>query len=358
MGDANASESVILLPGDVEMSAYVGDDDGEARCKLCRYGDGKCTIGLRKIHVRGDPQCRLHGVTSQANMPVARMAKKAGDDAASSRANPIRPLSEMTGFETKKGLMLLYNPEPGDEWINRTIVKARGGLQDAATGEKLTKAQAKKYESFLRRHHDRNMVGKKADKLVRLVDKYLPLQADETRAFVCRFPEQAEALLKRVKKIRRKIRASSGGSRGSTPRPSTTTKEKKTTKKRKGEGSSQEAQSESLPQCAESSETGEHVKKEDSPPDWGGEESDEYRQVGEELFWPWGNAGRPSDRSDSPGILSQRPNEPERDPPSRGTASSERTEGGTISLTPSRMWLDVQQVQAHMARARKEQTRR
>ena len=215
MGDANTSESVILLPGDVEMSAYVGDDDGEARCRLCRYGDGKCTVGLRKIHVRGDPQCRLHGVTLQANMPVARMAKKAGDGAASSRANPIRPLSEMTGFETKKGLMLLYNPEPGDEWINRTIVKARGGLQDTATGEKLTKAQTKKYESFLRRHHDRNTVGQKADKLVRLVDKYLPLQADETRAFVCRFPEQAEALLKRVKKIRRKVRASSGGSRGS-----------------------------------------------------------------------------------------------------------------------------------------------
>ena len=212
--------------------------------------------------------------------------------------------------------------------------------------------------AFLRRHHDRNTVGKKTDKPVRLVDKYLPLQADETGAFVCRFPEQAEALLKRVKKIRRKIRASSGGSRGSTPRPSTTTKEKKTTKKRKGEGSTPEAQSETLPQCAESSETGEHVKKEDSPPDWGGEESDENLQVGEELLWPWGNAGRPSDRSDSPGILSQRPNEPEGDPPSRGTASSERTEGGTISLTPSRMWLDVQQVQAHMARARREQTRR
>ena len=55
VGDANTSESVILLPGDVEMSAYVGDDDGEARCKLCRYGDGKCTVGLRKIHVREDP---------------------------------------------------------------------------------------------------------------------------------------------------------------------------------------------------------------------------------------------------------------------------------------------------------------
>ena len=319
------------------MSAYVGDDDGEARCKLCRYGDGKCTVGLRKIHIREDPQCRLHGVTSQANMPVAKMAKKAGEGAGSSRANPIRPLSEMTGFETKRGLVLLYNPEPGDEWIKRTIVKAPGGLQDTATGKMLTKAQTKAYESFLRRHHDRNKVGRKADKLVRLVDKYLPLQADETRAFVCRFPRQAAALLKRVKKIRRKIRAS-GGDRGSTPRPSTTPKEKKTAKKRKGEGST--------------------PKKEDSPPDWEGEESDENRQVGDELLWPWGSAGRPSDRSDSPGILSQRPNEPEGDPPSRGTVSSERTEGGTISLTPSRMWLDVQQVQENMARARREPARR
>ena len=130
--------------------------------------------------------------------------------AKSSRANPIRPLSEMTGFETKKGLVLLYNPGPGDEWINRTIVKAQGGLKDASTGEVLTKAQTRAYESFLHRHQVRNKVGKRADKLVRLVDKYLPLQADETRASVCRFPEQAESLLKRVKKIRKKLRASSG----------------------------------------------------------------------------------------------------------------------------------------------------
>ena len=99
-------------------------------------------------------------------------------------------------------------------------------------------------------------------------------------------------------------------------------------------------------------------KKKTAHPTGVGEESDENRQVGDELLWPWGSAGRLSDRSDSPGILSQRPNEPEGDPPSRDTVSSERTEGGTISLTPSRMWLDVQQVQEHMARARREQARR
>ena len=54
--------------------------------------------------------------------------------AKSSHANPIRPLSEMTGFETKKGLMLLYNPGPGDEWINRTIVKAPGGTEGCFDG--------------------------------------------------------------------------------------------------------------------------------------------------------------------------------------------------------------------------------
>ena len=134
----------------------------------------------------------------------------------------------------EKGLMLLYDPGPGDEWINRPIVKTRGGWKDTSTGEILNKTQAQAYGKFLRRHRGRNKVGDTADKLVRVVDKYLPLQADETRAYVCRFPEQAESLLKRVKKIRKRLRASKGESRGSTTQPSTTATGS-TTRKRKGQ---------------------------------------------------------------------------------------------------------------------------
>ncbi|OLP86046.1 hypothetical protein AK812_SmicGene32889 [Symbiodinium microadriaticum] len=160
-------------------------------------GGGTCTVGLRKVHVRQDPQCRQHGVTSKSNVPIARAKKQSGEvtqssrtkqpgeKAESSRANSIRPLSEMTGFKTRGGLMLLYDPRPEDEWINRPIVPIRGGWNVTSTGEILNKTQAQAYGKFLRRHRGRNKVGDTADKLVRMVDKYLPLQADETLAYVC-----------------------------------------------------------------------------------------------------------------------------------------------------------------------------
>ena len=246
MGENKTSKSVILLPGDIVMNTYAEGDGGGARCRLCRYSDGTCTVGLRKVHDRQDPQCRLHGVTSRGNVPIARCkeavgggcpkqpCKTVGGECGKQSGKLEPPLSEMTGFETRRGLMLLYNPGPGDEWINRLIVKTRGGWKDTSTGEILNKAQAQAYGKFLRRHRGRNKVGDTADKLVRMVDKYLPLQADETRAYVCRFPEQAESLLKRVKKIRKRLRASQGESRSSTTQPSTTATGN-TTRKRKGE---------------------------------------------------------------------------------------------------------------------------
>ena len=197
MGENKTSKSVILLPGDIVMNAHAEGDGGGARCKLCRCGGGTCTVGLRKVHVRQDPQCRQHGVTSKSNVPIARAKKQSGEvtqssrtkqpgeKAESSRANSIRPLSEMTGFKTRGGLMLLYDPRPEDEWINRPIVPIRGGWNVTSTGEILNKTQAQAYGKFLRRHRGRNKVGDTADKLVRMVDKYLPLQADETLAYVC-----------------------------------------------------------------------------------------------------------------------------------------------------------------------------
>ena len=152
--------------------------------------------------------------------------------------------------------------------------------------EILNKAQAQAYGKFLRRHRGRNKVGDTADKLVRMVDKYLPLQADETRAYVCRFPEQAESLLKRVKKIRKRLRASKGESRSSTTQPSTTATGN-TTRKRKGEERTpvvkSEEKAETLNEHAVNT-AGEHGKKDgsrvadrhvrkdratDDSPDWG-----------------------------------------------------------------------------------------
>ena len=234
-GENQTSESVILRPGDIVMSAHAEGDGGEARCRLCRYSDGTCAVGFRKVHDRQ---------TSRGNVPIARAKKQPGEvtsrsrtqqpgeTTTSSRANSVRPLSEMAGFKTRRGLMLLYDPTPDDVWINRPIARIRGGWKDTSTGEVLSKTQAQAYSKFPRRHLDRNKVGDIADKLVRMVDKYLPLQADETRAYVCRFPEQAESLLKRVKKIRKRLCASKEGRCTTTTRSSTTAKGSKAKKRR------------------------------------------------------------------------------------------------------------------------------
>ena len=64
---------------------------------------------------------------------------------------------------------------------------ASGRYKDVSKGEWLTKTRAKAYRAFQARHRELNSVGEMADKLVRIVDKYLPRQAEETRIYVGRF---------------------------------------------------------------------------------------------------------------------------------------------------------------------------
>ena len=62
-----------------------------------------------------------------------------------------------------------------------------------------------------------------------------------------------------------------------------------------------------------------HDKREqldgDIPPDWGGSTEEENLQPSASAHsWPWGEAGRPSDRGESAGVLAQKPPEPAGDP--------------------------------------------
>ena len=98
---------VIFLLGDIVMNANVAGDAEEPTCRICRYAGGKCSIGMRKIPNRQDPQCRLHGVTSQANVPIARdrgePSQHPGGRGGRTSAVSTCPLSEMTGFEPRRG---------------------------------------------------------------------------------------------------------------------------------------------------------------------------------------------------------------------------------------------------------------
>ena len=190
-------------------------------CKLCRLASGVCTVGMRKIHDRTDPACRLYGVTSAATAsPKARSRsppreQRGGPSVSTAQTSrgessptSARPLSELS---TRKGVVLLYDPDPLDAWIGRGIGETKEGKYvDTETGKVLSKQEGKKYAAYLKRHESRNETARRADKLFHIVDKYLPLQADETRAFVARFPERVHTLLPKVRKIRNKLRQDGG----------------------------------------------------------------------------------------------------------------------------------------------------
>ena len=101
----------------------------------------------------------------------------------------------MTAFATRKGLTLFYEPEPLDEWIGKDVQEDdKGRLRDMETGGILPQARANNYKASQRRHRERNEVGRLADKLTHIVDKYLPMQAEETRIYVGRFPNHVGKL--------------------------------------------------------------------------------------------------------------------------------------------------------------------
>ena len=79
---------------------------------------------------------------------------------------------------------------------------AKTGKYTTPKGE-LNAAQQATYEQYQDRHRARCRVGDVADKLTRIVDKYLPKVADENRVFIMRFPNKAFKLLKKARRIRR-----------------------------------------------------------------------------------------------------------------------------------------------------------
>ena len=98
---------------------------------------------------------------------------------------------------------------------------ARGSLVNAETGGTLTRQEAKQYTAYCQRHTVRNEEARLADKLFHIVDKYLPLQADQTRAYVARFPGQAQKLLPKARKIRNAFRRQGGPTATTEPRQAT-----------------------------------------------------------------------------------------------------------------------------------------
>ena len=169
-------------------------------CKLCKFGDGVCVQGFRKQHERKDPNCRLHGVTDRGTRKLAsadsRPKQSAEKGAPSGQptgeaARHLRPLAELTQFRTRKGNLILYEPESKDTWIGKEVFEDddTGGYRDGKTGKPLSKRLAASYLAYRRRHSTRCSTGDKVDKYLHLVDKYQPQVSVEARIYGAASPD-------------------------------------------------------------------------------------------------------------------------------------------------------------------------
>ena len=254
---------------------------------------------------------------------------------------------QMTQFVTRKRLHMQYPPDPLDKWIARDIqLSPEGDYVDNTTGEALSTEEREEYERYQRRFHKRCKLGGKADRLVRIVDRYMPRIAEENRIFVMRFPDKVEKMLRSARGIRRKIRA----------------------RRRQQQGEAATPPKDEPPEVLRPANMGEDEEQcnderyvEDTPPDWGDSHedlnmaetqgSDQQSSEGEEadspaIPWPWGPEGRPSDTGRRSGSARRK---------ARRTGETSSTNGGAASCTtgasllPSQRWHEVRQVQAHMA---------
>ena len=98
--------------------------------------------------------------------------------------------------------------------------QSRGRLRGQHHGgntKSLSTEEREQYERYLERFHKRCKLGGKADRLVRIVDRYMPRIAEENRIFVMRFPDKVEKMLRRARGIRRKIRHGESSNKGKQP---------------------------------------------------------------------------------------------------------------------------------------------
>ena len=71
----------------------------------------------------------------------------------------------------------------------------------------LNEAEKGEYTQYIQRHEARRQTGREADKLAKIVDKYLPDVSQETRSYMIRFPHEVHKLLAKARRIRRKLKA-------------------------------------------------------------------------------------------------------------------------------------------------------
>ncbi|CAE7774695.1 unnamed protein product [Symbiodinium sp. CCMP2592] len=353
---------------------------GKKQCRLCRQGSGICQQGFRKVHERSDPACRFHGFAERGSgsRPVTQGREPPQQEAGDGKTPQI-PFSHMTRFTTRGGLGLHFLPGPLDRWGKREIYDANGVWMDAETDEPLSQKDAGEYEKYRDRFKTRCKIAATADKVTKIVDKYLPALADETRAHLIRFPQKAGALLTKARQIRKKMRRQRKAKKKKTATQPTTT----TTPSQGGEEAATEADLRKEHDVEEVDWGSDDSATTSTPPpnpDGGGKQHGEddapmSHGRGEE---PSSSAAAAATRSHvdvgERRLGQERPRTPSRSPRRRRDAnllgekrlgqerprtpsrSPRRHGGGRVHLQPN-MWWQVRQVQEHMQSSRESSER-
>ena len=207
-----------------------------------RHGQRRVRAQHRSRHLWNKKEKKSH-----QPKPVGERPETAGHD-------------QMTQFVTRKRLHMQYPPDPLDKWIARDIqLSPEGDYVDNTTGEALSTEEREEYERYQRRFHKRCKLGGKADRLVRIVDRYMPRIAEENRIFVMRFPDKVEKMFRSARGIRRKIRA----------------------RRRQQQGEAAAPPKDEPPEVLRPANMGEDEEQcnderyvEDTPPDWGDSHED------------------------------------------------------------------------------------
>ena len=326
---------------------------------------------------------RKQGEPSQNNGDATNPAcEPPGED------GPPQPsLNHKVRFVTGKGLGLLFHSRPLDKWIGRDVTyeEATGRLWETL-GEYLSDEMAESYAAYRGRLRKRHALGKAADKLVKITDKYLPRITDEARVYIMKFPHKIPVLLKQARKVQKKAksRAAQGGRKSFSARDKTAEPAV-----RSGPSTSSRATPSNLdPQTSGGRLDGERdvTTPHDLPDlpdleaevDWRGTSSEASDSRADSqaplegdvpaLQSPSRGMTRPRTTSRSPTRSSShlggmRPRTPSRSPRRSLTRNSShlgrmrprtpsRSPRRNVRLVPNQHWRNVQEVQAHMARSR------
>ena len=212
------------------------------------------------------------------------------------RVRSSQPWSGYAFRDTQKATYAIPARPTGQVDFPEHPVPTGGDYVDEATGKALRDAEREEYQQFRERFHKRCKLGGKADRLVRIVDNYMPRLSKENRVFVMKFPNKVEKMLRKARRIRRRIRAKRQKQQGGT-----TTQPKDAPL----EGTRPTSLGENAGQNAE--QHNEASLLEDTPPDWGSSHEDPdtagtqgtngHSSEGEEnepraSHWPWGPDGK------------------------------------------------------------------